>query len=156
MKSPSYWDNSASVKKSKLGVTVDNSETLMKTDSAKTSSSKLTCATVERRTGEDLADFQAELWLTYNRKKTGKANYLSALKCHVCTQFEPMIKNRPRFSRAFIDPSTSFRLTNGIDHAKSEIHNIAFSLYNKQKGETSLTVEHNQQKLDFNLTHNRL
>ena len=158
MKSPTYWDNSASVKKSKLGVTVDNSETLMKTDSAKTSSSKLTCVTVERWTGEDLADFQAELWLTYNRKKTGKANYCSALKCHVCTQFEPMIKNRPRFSRAFIDRSTSFRLTNVIDHAKSEIHNIAFSLYNKQKlkGETSLTVEHNQQKLDFNLTHNRL
>ena len=140
MKSPTYWDNSASVKKSKLGVTVDNSETLMKTDSAKTSSSKLTCVTVE----------------SYNRKKTGKANYCSALKCHVCTQFEPMIKNRPRFSRAFIDRSTSFRLTNVIDHAKSEIHNIAFSLYNKQKGETSLTVEHNRQKLDFNLTHNRL
>ena len=36
VKSPSYWDKSASVKKSKLGVTVDNSETLMKTDSAKT------------------------------------------------------------------------------------------------------------------------
>ena len=156
VKSPSYWDNSASVKKSKLGVTVDNSETLMKTDSAKTSSSKLTCATVERWTGEDLADFQAELWLTYNRKKTGKANYCSALKCHVCTLFKPMIKNGPKFSRAFIDRSTNFRLTNVRDHAKSEIHNITFSLYNKQKGETSLTVEQNRQKLDFNWTHNRL
>ena len=61
VKSPSYWDKSASVKKSKLGVTVDNSETLMKTDSAKTSSRKLTCATVEKWKGEDLADFQAEL-----------------------------------------------------------------------------------------------
>ena len=35
VKSPTYSDNSASVKKSKLGVTVDNSEILMKTDSAK-------------------------------------------------------------------------------------------------------------------------
>ena len=87
------------MKKSKLGVTVDNSETLMKTDSAKTSSSKLTCATVERWTGEDLADFQAELWLTYNRKKTVKANYCSALKCHVCTQFEPMKTCPARFSK---------------------------------------------------------
>ena len=76
MKSPTYWDNSASVKKSKLAVTVDNSETLMKTDSVKTSSSKLTCATVERWTGEDLADFQAELWLTYNRKKNWQGKLL--------------------------------------------------------------------------------
>ena len=35
-----------------------------------------------------------------------------------------MIKNRPKFSRAFIDRSTNFRLTNVIDHAKLEIHNI--------------------------------
>ena len=134
---------------------MDNSETLTKTDNAKTSTSKLTCATVERWTGEDLADLQAEFWLTYNRKKTGKANYYSALKCHVCTQFEPMINNRPKFSRTFIDRSTNFRLTNVIDHAKSKIHNIAFSLYNKQKGKTSLTREKST-KLDFNLTHNRL
>ena len=152
VKSPSYWDNSGSVKKSKSGVTVDNTETLMKTDSAKTSSRKLTCATVEKWKGEDLADFQAELWLTYDSEKTGKGNYCSALKCKVCTQFEPMIKNRPKFSRAFINGSTSFRLTNVIDHAKSDIHKIAYFLFTnyKQKGETSLTAEQNQQKLDFN------
>ena len=156
VKSPTYWDNSASVKKSKLGVTVDNSETLMKTDSAKTSSRKLTCATVEKWKGEDLADFQAELWLTYDSEKTGKGNYCSALKCKVCTQFEPMIKNRPKFSRVFIDGSTNFRLTSVIDHAKSDIHKIAFSLYNKQKGETSLAAEQNQQKLDFNLNSHQI
>ena len=66
-----------------------------------------------------------------------------------------MINNRLKFSRTFIDRSTNFRLTNGIDHAKSKIHNIAFSLYNKQKGKTSLTREKST-KLDFNLTHNRL
>ena len=128
----------------------------MKTDSAKTSSRKLTCATVEKWKGEDLADFQAELWLTYDSEKTGKGNYCSALKCKVCTQFEPMIKNRPKFSRVFIDGSTNFRLTSVIDHAKSDIHKIAFSLYNKQKGETSLAAEQNQQKLDFNLNSHQI
>ena len=38
-----------------------------------------------------------------------------------------------------------------VDHAKPDIHKIAFSLYNKQTEETSLAAEENQQRLDFNL-----
>lgn len=73
----------------------------------------------------------------------------------VCSQFESVIKNRPKFSKTFIDGSTNFKLTNLVDHAKSDIHKIAFSLHNKQQGQLPSTAsnskQQNQPKLEFNL-----
>lgn len=118
---------------------------------------KLTCSTVERWKSQDLAQYEAESWLIYDSEKTRKGQYCIALKCNACIQFESVIRNRPKFSRAFIDGSTNFRLTNVVDHAKSYMHKIALSLYNKKEGQSesptteSFIDQPNQSKLDFSL-----
>ena len=116
---------------------------------------RLTCSTVEKWKRQDLAQYEAESWLIYDEEKTTKGQYCIALKCNACIQFESIIRNRPKFSRAFIDGSTNFRLTNVVDHAKSDTHKIAFSLYNKKQGQSPKTESYisqqNQSKLDFSL-----
>ena len=132
-----------------------NSEAAVKSDTVKVASRNLTCATVERWKHQDLAQYEAESWLTYESEKTKRGHYCIALKCKVCSQFESVIKNRPKFSRAFIDGSTNFRLTNVVDHANSDTHKTALSLYNKQQGQLPSTAsnsfQRNQPKLDFSL-----
>ena len=116
---------------------------------------RLTCSTVERWKRQDLAQYDAESWLIYDEEKTMKGQYCIALKCNACIQFESIIRNRPKFSKAFIDGSTNFRLTNVVDHAKSDTHKIAFSLYYKKQGQSPKTESYisrqNQSKLDFSL-----
>ena len=61
----------------------------------------------------------------------------------------------PSFQKAFIDGSTNFRLRNVVDHAKSDTHKIAFSLYYKKQGQSpkteSFISQQNQSQLDFSL-----
>ena len=102
-----------------------------------------------------MAQYEAESWLIYDEEKTTKGQYCIVLKCNACIQFKSIIRNRPKFSRAFIDGSTNFRLTNVVDHAKSDTHKISFSLYNKKQGQSPKTEsyisEQNQSKLEFSL-----
>lgn len=126
-----------------------------KSGTTKVTSRNLTCATVERWKHVDLAQHEAVSWLTYESEKTSKGYYCSALKCKVCIMFESVVKNRPKFSRAFIDGSTNFRITSVLDHCKSDFHNIALSLYHKHKNQppsaSNCNADKNQPKLDFSL-----
>lgn len=55
-----------------------------------------------------------------------------------------------------LDGSTNFRLTNLIDHAKSETHKTALNLFNKQQEQTPSSTDENQPKLDFKLNPSQL
>lgn len=110
----------------------DKSEAAGKPSTAKVASRNPTCATVVRWKYQDLAQYEAVSWLTYDSKKTKRGQYYTALKCKICSQLESVVKNRPKFWRTFIDGSTNFRLSNVVDHATSDTHKLALSLYNKQ------------------------
>jgi len=115
---------------------------------------------VERWKNQDLAQYDAASWLIYDSEKTKKGQYCTALKCKGCIEFESVIRNRPKFSRAYIDGSTNFRLTNVVDHANSDIHKIALSHYHKHQGQLPSTTgdrnNQNQPRLDFSLTPQQL
>ena len=156
MKPESYVEaGSKGFSAKKMDVNQGNFEVAVKPDSAKLTSRKLTCSTVERWKTQDLARYEAGSWLTCDSKKNKRRHHYTALKCKVCSQFESVIKKQPKFSRASIDGSTNFRPTNLVDYAKSDIHKIAFSLYNKQQGQLPSAVsnsnQQNQPKLEFNL-----
>lgn len=109
------------------------SEDAVKLDTHAKVPRNLTCGTVERWKNQDymMLQYDAASWLIYASEKPKKGQYCTTLKCKACIQFELMIKNRPKFPRAYIDVSTTFRLTNVVDHANSDIHKIALSCYNK-------------------------
>lgn len=116
----------------------------------------VTCMTVEKWKKEDLANFASEDWLVYEieRSRSGEGKYCSLLRCKVCQEYENSIHNRKNFSRVWIGGSTNFKLTNVVDHAKSEAHKIAVSLFNKSKGKRdfSFLSEKRQHPLEFNLS----
>lgn len=111
---------------------------------------KLTRLTVEKWKHNDLAQYEADTWLDYDTSKTETGKYCTVLKCKVCTQFQSSIEKRKNFSRAFIDGSTNFRLTNVIDHANSDMHKIALSLFHVENGQKSQPFK-NKPTLEFKL-----
>lgn len=140
----------------KMDANQGNFKAAVKPDSAKITSRKLTCSTVERRKTQDLARYEAGSWLTYDSEKTKREHYCIALKCKVCSQFESVIKNNSSSQEPLsMAQPTNFRLTNLVDRAKSDIHKIALSLCNKQQGQPPSAASNgnqkNQPKLEFNL-----
>lgn len=159
IKSESCEEYSKGAKTKKVDVNQGNSGDAVKLDNAKVSRN-LTCATVERWKNQDLAQYDAASWLIYDSEKSKKGQYCTALKCKACIQYESVIKNRAKFSRAYIDGSTNFRLTNVVHHANSDIHKLALSFYNKQQGQLPPPCgdsnKLNQPRLDFSLTPQQL
>ena len=65
----------------KMDANQGNFEAAVKSDSAKITSRKLTCSTVERWKTQDLVLYEAGSWLTYDSEKTKRGNHCAALKC---------------------------------------------------------------------------
>lgn len=84
----------------------------------------------------DLAIFEADTWLIDDVDKCEKGKFCSTLKCTVCVEFEHAISKRRNFARSWIDGSVNFKLSNVIDHAKSEAHNEALALYKRRLCQT--------------------
>lgn len=96
MKPESYVEaGSKGFSAKKMDVNQGNFEVAVKPDSAKLTSRKLTCSTVERWKTQDLARYEAGSWLTCDSKKNKRGHHCTALKCKVCSQFESVIKNNP-------------------------------------------------------------
>ena len=114
----------------------------------------VTCATVDKWKKTDLAIFEAGTWLIYDVDKCEKGKFCSTLKCTVCVEFEQAISKRHNFARSWIDGSVNFKLSNVIDHAKSEAHNEALALYKRRLGQIPPTpmLTGNQCSLEFKLS----
>lgn len=65
----------------KMDAIQGNFEAAVKPDSAKITSRKLTCSTVERWKTQDLVLYEAGSWLTYDSEKTKRGHHCAALKC---------------------------------------------------------------------------
>ena len=65
----------------KMDANQGNFEAAVKSDSAKITSRKLTCSTVERWKTQDLVLYEAGSWLTYDSEKTKRGHHCAALKC---------------------------------------------------------------------------
>ena len=89
MKPESYVEvGSKGVSAKKMDANQGNFEAAVKPDSAKITSRKLTCSTVERWKTQDLARYEAGPWLTCDIEKAKRGHYCTALKCKVCSQFD--------------------------------------------------------------------
>lgn len=121
--------------------------------SANKNTRKLRSETVEKWKSNDLATYDANVWLTYQEENIGGKKYCTSLKCKVCSEFEESINKRHNFSRTFIDGSANFKVSSVIDHANSEIHKIALNLFRRKSGKpaTPINKEKNQPTLDFKL-----
>ena len=102
----------------------------------------------------DLAIFEADTWLIYDVDKCEKGKFCSTLKCTVCVEFEQAINKRRNFARTWIDGSVNFKLSNVIDHAKSEAHNEALALHKRRLGQIPPPpmLTGNQRPLEFKLS----
>ena len=65
----------------KMDANQGNFEAAVKSDSAKITSRKLTCSTVERWKTQELVLYEAGSWLTYDSEKTTRGHHCAALKC---------------------------------------------------------------------------
>ena len=115
---------------------------------------RVTCAIVERWKKEDLANFEADSWLVYETDKSDGRKFCSRLKCTICVEFEHVIKQRRNFSRSWINGSLNFKLSNFLDHAKSEAHTVALSMFKRKLGEScpSAVPKGNQRPLESKLS----
>ena len=102
----------------------------------------------------DLSIFEADTWLIYGVDKCEKGKFCYALKFTVFVKFEQAISKRHNFATSWIDGSVNFKLSNVIDHAKSEAHNEALALYKRRLGQTppSPMLTGNQRPLEFKVT----
>ena len=65
---------------------------------------KLLAGTVEKWKSNDLATYNANVWLTYQEEIIGGKNYC---KCKVCSEFITSINKHRNFNRTFIDGNTN-------------------------------------------------
>ena len=122
--------------------------------SENTKGRRVTSSTVEKWKKNDLAIFEADTWLVYEVDQSEMGKFCSSLKCTVCVEFEQGIKKRRNFSRSWIDGSANFKLSNVIDHAKSDAHNEALALYKRRMGKAPSppVPTGNQRTLEFKLS----
>lgn len=64
-------------------------------------------------------------WLRYNMDSDRA--HVASLFCCVCRKYEKNISSLKNFSSAWVLGSTNLRLSNMLDHARSEVHKLAMS-----------------------------
>lgn len=70
-------------------------------------------------------------WLTY---EVVDREFVACMKCRVCIRFKERIVTCRNFNSAFIDGSTNLRTSAFKDHASSDMHKRAMTLFNKASG----------------------
>ena len=85
----------------------------------------------------------AEKWVVENDKELNMSVWLKldvadcdhvvTLKCAVCSQFQAKLEGMRNYRSLFIDGSTNFRTFTFKEHAVTDMHLRAMSLYKKQQ-----------------------
>ena len=96
-----------------------------KTRSVKTS-------TCDKWIADNDVSLSTSVWLKYDRG-SGDRLVADSLKCSVCIQFLDKIRSTKNFSEAFIVGSKKLRTSAFKDHAATEMHSRAMSLFRKQQ-----------------------
>ena len=95
---------------------------------------------VNKRTADKwLAEYDKELnksvWLRY---ELADRHHVVALKCEVCVQFRTRLESMRNYHSAFIDGTTNVRTSTFKEHARTDMHTRAMSLFKKQQSSTVL------------------
>ena len=80
---------------------------------------------------ENDKDLDTTVWLKYDVIKDDR-EHMSNLKCAVCIQFSKWLVSLRNYNPAFINGSKNTRTSDFKDHADTEMHKHAMSLYQKQ------------------------
>ena len=91
---------------------------------------KVTIEAVEKSWKQELAIFDAEKWLSFNRD--GK--YAINLKCIGCSKYEKLIAGMEYFKRDWILGSKNYRLNNATAQAKSDPHEYTMKKLYEEEG----------------------
>ena len=95
---------------------------------------------VNKRTADKwLAEYDKELntsvWLKY---KLADRDHVVALKCVVCTQFRMKLESMRNYRSTFIDGTINVRTSIFKEHATTDMHTRAMSLFKKQQSSSVL------------------
>ena len=77
-------------------------------------------------------DYQTVTWLDCEMRVEDRTKVVTQLNCHVCTKYKERIAGRKNYSDKRITGANSVRMTNLVDHAKSEQHTHAMNLLRKE------------------------
>ena len=95
---------------------------------------------VNKRTADKwLAEYDKTLntsiWLKY---ELADRDHVVALKCSVCTQFREKLESMRNYRTAFIEGTTNVRTSTFKEHATTDMHTRAMSLFKKQQSSSVL------------------
>ena len=109
--------------------------------SAKRKKRQVTLKTLERWQRENDKDLQTLVWLRYDPVDDDSST-VDTVWCGLCCQFKSRIEGKKHLSKAWIEGSGNLKLSNVNDHAHSDQHKIAMSLFRSERlqstGESAL------------------
>lgn len=91
----------------------------------------VTARTVEKWKLENDKALSTTTWLTY---KMADRDNVESLACSVCTRYNDRLKGMRNYTRAYIDGMTNLRTSSFKDHASSDMHTRAMTLFKKDRG----------------------
>ena len=69
-------------------------------------------------------------------------DHVVALKCAVCAQFRRRLESMRNYRSTFIDGTTNVRTSTFKEHARTDMHTRAMSLFKKQHSSSVLEYAH--------------
>jgi hypothetical protein len=94
----------------------------------------VTIQTVEKWIMENDKDLDTATWLKF--EKLGRQT-VTTLKCSVCIRYEDKLYGCRHFNPAFINGSSNLRCSSFKEHALTEMHKKAMSLFRKAQARRS-------------------
>jgi len=88
-------------------------------------------STVQKWIRENDRVMQMITWLKFKKCQNG-AGHVANLSCSVCQEFDKRLQGLRNYSDVFVVGATNLQCLNFKDHAKTEIHSKAMSLYQRQ------------------------
>jgi len=98
--------------------------------SSKRSKRQVTYSTFLRWQTEKEKEHQTMSWLRCDKDSK---KYVEQLWCATCRQFEDKIRRVKNFSPAWINGSSNQKVSNVVDHAKSDQHKLSMTLLRTQR-----------------------
>ena len=98
----------------------------------------VTVSTVQKWIRENDKTMQTMTWLKF-KKCENDAGHVASLLCSVCQEFDNRLRGMKNYNSAFVTGATNLRSSNFKDHAKTEMHSKAMSLY-RQKSASSFSI----------------
>ena len=98
----------------------------------------ISVSTVHKWIRENDRSMQTMTWLKF-KKCENDADHVASLSCSVCQEFDDRLRGLRNYSAAFVMGATNLRCSNFKDHAKTDMHCKAMSLYRQKTASSSIS-----------------